>query len=200
MRLYRLYEPQSKAQKVKLMKRLGLISFIVLALSAIAFAQPRQADKVSTPTAAIKAAPASFTAKYEGGLFGFTDKEVGTLKFDDDNQRIVFLGKDQRERFGIPYTSVLVVSPQSNSVTSNTGNVVRHIPLPGAGLAGLIKKKRRYMVLQFNDPDADARGIINFKIENKELLESVIQTLGGKAKLTQRGDAYYRPRIIKTEI
>ncbi len=183
------------------MKKLVLMSFIVLSFSAIAFAQPRPVETAAKPSVAANPAPASFTAKYEGGLFGFTEKETGTLKFDDENQRIVFLGKDQKERFGIPYKSLIVVSPQSRSVTSNTGNVVRNIPLPGAGLAGaFIKEKRRYVLLQFNDPDADARGVTTFKLSSKELLDSVIQTLGEKAKMTQRGDAYYRPRVIKTDI
>ena len=182
------------------MKKLGLISFIVFALSAIAFAQPRPADRASTPSAAAKPAPVSFEAKYEGGLFGFTTREMGTLKFDDANQRIVFFDKNQKEMFGIPYSSLIVVSPQSNSVTSTTGNVIRNIPLPGAALGGLIREKKRYLMLQFSDPDADARGIVSFKLDNKELLQSVIQTLGEKAKMTQRGDAYYRPRVIKTDI
>jgi hypothetical protein len=182
------------------MKKIGLILFLILGVSAIAFGQPRPAEKSNTPSADVRPAPVTFNAKYEGGLFGFNNKEAGILKFDDDNQRIVFFGKDQKEKFGIPYASVIVVSPQSKSVTSTTGNVVRHIPLPGAGLAGLIKEKKRYMVLQFNDPDADASGTVNFKIENKELLESVIRSLGEKAKLKQRGDAYYRPRVVNTQI
>lgn len=182
------------------MKKLVLFSIFVLSLSAAAFAQPRPVERSNLPSTPAKPAPVSFEAKYEGGLFGFSEKETGTLKFDDGNQRIVFLGKNQKEKFGIPYSSLIVVSPQSNSVTSTTGNVVSHIPLPGAGLAGFIKEKRRYLVLQFSDADADARGIVNFKIENKELLDSVIQTLGEKAKLTQRGDAYYRPKAAKSEI
>ena len=52
-------------------------------------------------------------------------KEDGTLKFDDENERLVFFGKDQKEKFQIPYKSVLVIYPQSKSVTSTTGNVVR---------------------------------------------------------------------------
>jgi len=36
--------------------------------------------------------------------------------------------------------------------------------------------------------------LVNFKVDNKELLDSVIQTLGQKAQMQQRGDAYYRPR------
>jgi hypothetical protein len=94
----------------------------------------------------------------------------------------------------------MVVSPSSKSVTSTTGQVVRNIPLPGAALGGLIKEKKRYLMLQFDDPDVDARGLVNFKIENKDLLESIIQTLGQKANMTPRGDAYYRPRVPRTDI
>jgi hypothetical protein len=166
-----------------------------------AFGQPRPVDASAKPVAAsAKAAPVSFEAKYEGGMFGYNSKEVGMLKFDDDNQRLIFFGKDQKEKFSIPYKSVQVIYPQSKSVTSTTGQVVRNIPLPGAFLGGLIKEKRRYLVMHFDDPDVEARGLVNFKLENKDLLDSVIQSLAGKAKLTQRGDAYYRPKPIKNEI
>ena len=107
---------------------------------------------------------------------------------------MVFYGPDGKELFGIPYDALLVIYPQSKSVTSTTGNVVSHIPLPGAGLAGFIKEKRQYLIVQFDDPDVDAKGTVNFKIENKELLDSVIQTLAEKAALQPRGDAYYKPK------
>ncbi len=177
------------------MKKLSFLFAVLFGFSAFGFAQPRPIEKEAKPST-IKPAPASFEARYEGGMFGFTDKEAGMLKIDEANERLVFFGRDQKEMFGIPFEALLIVSPQSNSVTSTTGNVVSHIPLPGAGLASLMKEKRRYLVLQFNDPDADAKGIVNFKLDNKELLESVIETLGKKAKLTQRGDAYYRPKKI----
>ena len=183
------------------MKKFGFIALFVCALALGVAAQPRPVDRESSTAAAkIKPAPASFRAKYEGGLFGFSNKEMGTLKFDDANERIVFYNMEQKELFGIPYGSLVVVSPQSKSVTSNTGHVVRNLPLPGSILGGFIKEKRRYLILQFNDPDADMRGVVNFKLDNKELLDSVIETLGLKAKLTQRGDAYYRPRVKTTEI
>jgi hypothetical protein len=183
------------------MKKLGFIAIAIFAFALAAYAQPRPAETVAAVPVKAKPAPAAFEAKYEGGLFGFSRKEEGTLKFDDANQRIVFLGKEGKERFGIPYKSLMVVSPQSRAVTSNTGNVVSNIPLPGAGiLGGFIKEKRRYVLIQFNDPDADARGTTSFKVEDKELLDSVIQTLGEKAQLKQRGDAYYRPRPKTTEI
>lgn len=160
---------------------------------ASAFGQPRPVENARSAAKA-KPAPESFPAKYEGGMFGFNDKETGTLKFDDANDRMVFLGKEQKESFSIPYASLLVIYPQSQSVTSTTGNVISHIPLPGAGLAGFIKEKRRYLIVQFEDPDIDVKGAVNFKLEDKELLDSVLQTLADKAKLTQRGEAYYRPK------
>lgn len=172
--------------------RIISIFLLVFAAAFVVNAQPRSLE-VATKTD-VKPAPASFTARYEGGILGYNDKETGTLKFDDTNERIVFYGPDQKERFGIPYASLLIVGPSEKSVTSTAGNVVRHIPLPGAGLAGLIKSKRHYLLLQYDDPDVDAKGTTSFKIEDKDLIESVIHTLGKKAEMKQRGDAYIRPR------
>ena len=180
------------------MKKLFFAVILALCASALAFAQPRPTYKTANPN--VRQAPETFAAKYEGGLFGFGEKIAGSLKFDDANKRLVFLGKNQREMFSIPFDSLLVIYPNSNSVTSTTGSVISHIPLPGAGLAGLIKEKKRYLVVQFDDPDADVKGAVNFKLDDKELLESVIQTLGTKAELTPRGDSFYRPRTPKAVI
>src|SRR5215217_2888018 len=176
------------------MKRIYFLIVAMFLCAGAVSAQPRPVE-ASTKTVAAPSnpAPASFAAKYEGGMFGYSEKEVGTLKFDDENQRLVFFGKDQKEKFQIPYKSVLLIYPQSKSVTSTTGQVVQNIPLPGAMLGGLIKEKRRFLVLHFNDPDVEAaQGLVNFKLENKELLDSVIHSLAGKANLMQRGDAFYR--------
>ena len=165
----------------------------ILGLASFAMAQPRAIDKTPTPTK-VKPAPGSFIAKYEGGVFGFDKKEEGTLMFDDENQRLVFLGEDGKEKFGIPYDALLVVSPSQKSVTSTAGNVIKYIPLPGAGLAGLIKEKKRYLVVQFDDQDVEAKGTTSFKLDNKELLESVVHSLGNKAKMRQRGEAYIKAK------
>ena len=184
------------------MKRIYFLTVALFVCGVAVSAQPRPVE-VSSKSAAAPSnpAPASFEAKYEGGMFGFDEREVGMLKFDDENQRLVFFGKDQKEKFQIPYKSVLLIYPQSKSVTSMPGQVVQNIPLPGAALGGLMKEKRRFLVIHFSDPDVEAaRGLLNFKLDNKVLLDSVIQSLAGKANLTQRGDAYYRPKKIKNEI
>lgn len=177
------------------MKR-SIALLVLFGASALAVgAQPRPVDTAASVNPARRTAPESFEAKYQGGLFGFTEKEEGILKFDDANQRLVFLDKNKKERFHLPYKSLMTIYPQSQTVNSTAGSVIRHIPLPGAGLAGFMREKRRYLVMHFADPDVEeARGVINFKLDNKELLDSVIYTLGEKAKLVPRGDAYYRPR------
>jgi hypothetical protein len=178
-------------------KILTLLAICLFACAVMVSAQPRPVE-TKRETKPLPKAPQSFVAKYEGGMFGFNQKEEGTLKFDDENERIVFFGKDQKEKFGIPYYTMVVIYPQSQSVRSTAGQVISAIPLPGAGLAGFLREKRSYMIVHFHDIDIDTKGIVNFKVENRELLDSVLATLAEKASLKQRGDAYYRPKKTAT--
>lgn len=179
------------------MKSLIFVGLLISACSVFAGAQPRSVE-TSPQRGPVKPAPASFSAKYEGGMYGFGKKEEGTLKFDDANERLVFFGKQQKELFAIPYNSMLIVYPQSQSVQSTTGKVVSVIPYAGL-FGGFIKEKRRYLVINFDDPDVEAKGTVNFKIETAELLDSVLAKLAEEAELKQRGEAYYRPKAVKIE-
>jgi len=181
------------------MKKLLLAAAAIGVFSVVSSAQVRPMEKTPTQPAAKPQTPSSVPVKYEGGMYGFGEKSNGTLKFDDLNSRLVFYGENQKELFGIPYDSFTVIYPQSKAVTSTTGNIVKWIPLPGAGLAGFIKEKRRYLVVQFDDPDVDAKGTINFKLEDKETLDSLLLVLADKAGLQQRGDAYYKPRAARKD-
>jgi len=172
------------------MYRILLISLFGLFGVLSIGAQPRP---IAVENKNAKPAPESFAAKYEGGMFGYSDKFEGTLHFDDVNERLAFKTA-KGEIFSIPYDSLLVVYPQSQTVSTTAGSVISAIPVPGAGLAGFIREKRRYLILQINDPDTDIRAAVNFKLESKELLDSVVAALGAKAKLTQRGDAFFRPK------
>lgn len=171
---------------------------MVMISAVLSFAQVRPVESDKTQSAPVRTAPESFSAKYEGGMYGFSKKEDGTLKFDDGNERLVFMDKDQREKFAIPYKSMLVIFPQSQSVQSTTGKVVSVIPYAGL-LGGFIKEKRRYLIINFDDPDVDAKGMVNFKLDDKDLLDSVLARLATEAELKQRGDAYYRPKAVKIE-
>ena len=178
------------------MKNLLFLFTLLFAASVSAVnAQPRTVEKSTQQTSTAKTtAPTSFAAKYEGGMFGFDAKQQGTLKFDDENERFVFIGKDQKEKFAISYKAMTLVYVGTKSVRSGAATAVSVIPLPGAGLAGLIREKRRYLVIHFSDPDVEVKGAVNFKLENQQMRQSVVQTLGAKAKLTRRGDAFYRQK------
>ena len=180
------------------MKKIGLLILAIFCLGIFASAQPRMVEKKEDKKQPPAIAPQTFKAKYEGGMFGFSQKEEGTLKFDDANLRLVFFGKDNKEKFGIPYDALIVIYPNTESVQSTAGKIVQYVPY--VGLAGqFMKKKMRYLVTNFDDADMDAKGTVNFKLETPELLESVIQTLGTKAEMSARGDAFYRPKRIKSD-
>lgn len=180
-------------------KILFTLALGLFAGASYAAAQPRIVEKKPEKTQPITLAIVSFKARYEGGIFGYSEKETGTLKFDGNNQRLVFFGKNNKELFGIPYDAIQVIYPESKTVQSTGGKVMQRVPLPGAGIAGIfMKNKTRYMVINFDDPQVNARGVVNFKFDNQAMLSSAIQTLGDKAEMQQRGDAYYRPKKTPT--
>ena len=148
----------------------------------------------TTQTARQPAAPNSFAAQYQGGMFGYSKKIKGTLAYDDANKRFVFRDKDNKEILGFPYKSLNVVYGSSQSYRPTAATVASAVPSIYAIPFGFIRGKNRFLVVEFNDPDSNVKGTTSFKVANKALLESVVQTLGDKAELKQRGDAFYRPR------
>ena len=162
---------------------------------AAAYAQPRMIEKKPVKVDPAVYANVSFTAQYEGGMFGFTKKEQGSLKFDDANFRLVFMDKNNKERFGIPYSTISMIYPNATSSQSTSGKVVGAIPIPGAGIAGMMmKEKKKFLVVDFDDIELNRRGLINFKLENEQKVATAISALGEKAEMQPRGDSYYRPR------
>ena len=170
-------------------KRLFLSLTALFFLTVGSYAQPRPAEKTSDPSA-----PISYEAKYEGGIFGASGREKGTLKIDDANLRVTFYRQDGREMFSIPYEALVVVYPDSKVAMSQTGNVLSRVPVPGAALFGLMSKSSKFLIVNFDDPDINAQGVANFKFDDKKMLLAFIHSLGTKAKMTQRGDAYYRAK------
>lgn len=136
-------------------------------------------------------APKTVKAKYEGGIFGYNKKQTGTLNFDDESQRLVFRDKAQKEYISIPYKTIAAAYADTQSRRPTAASV-----LGGASIytlpALLIRKKYRYLTMQFSDPDTQVSGITSFKMDNKELLETILAAVAHKAELTPRGEAYVR--------
>jgi TonB family protein len=138
-------------------------------------------------------APSTVKAKYEGGVFGYNEKQDGTILFDDVNQRLVFRNKFGKEVFAIPYDAVLSTFADTQAKRPTAASILSSAVPYGLGLPALfIKKKYRYMTLQFEDADTRVAGVTSFKVENKQILASVVYTLATKAGLEQRGEVFVR--------
>lgn len=162
--------------------------------------RPRTIESTKEPsgesTSPAPTAPPSFKAKYEGGIVGYAKKQDGTLSFDDTNSRLLFRNKEGKEVLFIPYSAISSAYPDTQSRQPGAAKVASSVPVPyGLNIPAMfIKKKYRYLTLNFEDPDTKVNGLTSFKLANKELLTSVLQTLAGKADLTQRGDGYVRKK------
>ena len=152
---------------------------------------PAAAGTVANAPAPPVNAPKTVKAKYEGGIFGYNKKQTGTLNFDDESQRLVFRDKMQKEYISIPYKSIAAAYADTQSRRPTAASV-----LGGASIytlpALLIRKKYRYLTMQFNDPDTQVQGVTSFKMDNKEILETILAAVAHKAELTPRGEAYVR--------
>jgi len=179
--------------------RFSAILLLLGALTTGAYSQrPRNVDpspsSKTTPTPA--PAPQTVKAKYEGGLIGYTKKQEGTLTFDDVNHRLLFRNKQQKEVLFIPYQAISATYPDTQSRRPTAATVLGSVPAPyGLNIpAWFIKKKYRYLTINFDDPDTNRAGITSFKLSNKETVASVMSSLADKAGLTQRGDGYIRKK------
>jgi hypothetical protein len=183
------------------------ILFTLLLLGALytgAFAQrPRTIDpepaKTTTPARAT-AAPSNVKAKYEGGYFGYNKTMQGTLSFDDTNERLVFKDSKTPKEISMPYESLTSAYADTKKKQPAAATVASNVPSIYSLPARFIKTKVRYLTLQYNDPDSHVSGIMSFKIENKELLESVLASLAQKAGMTLRGDVYVKKRDDSSQL
>lgn len=139
-------------------------------------------------------APQTVKAKYEGGVFGYNKKMEGTLSFDDANQRLVFRNEKQKEILFVPYNALTGAYADTHSVRPTAATIAGSIPSIYALPANFIKTKVRYLTLQYSDPDSKVAGVTSFRLENKDILDSVLYTLANKSALTRRGDVYIKKK------
>jgi TonB family protein len=166
-------------------------------MGSAAWAQrPRISDTATTSEDTKTAeAPLSVKAKYEGGVFGYNQKQDGTLTFDDVNQRLLFTNKYQKEVLFIPYSAVTSTFGDTQARRPTAATIISQSVPYGLGLPALfIKKKYQYLTLQYDDQTTRVSGITSFKLENKETLAMTVTALAGKAGLTQRGEIFVRER------
>ena len=173
---------------------------ILLIIAAVAFGQrPRtstsqdSADN-STNMPTPPPAPATVKAKYEGGVFGYNKKMEGTVNFDDQSGRFVFRDSKGKEILFVPYKSISGAYGDTHKVRPAAATVAGAIPSIYALPAHFIKTKVRYLTLQYSDPDSNVTGVTSFRLENKDILDSVLFTLAAKAGLNRRGEVFVRKK------
>jgi hypothetical protein len=161
-----------------------------------AFAQrPRTSEPEPAKTGSGPApAPKTVKAKYEGGVFGYNKTMEGTLTFDDDNNRLLFKDKKPPKEISIPYDAITSAFADTQKRQPRAATIAGHIPTIYSLPAHFIRKKVRYLTLQYSDPDSRVNGITSFKLENKEVLAQVLATLAQKSGMQQRGDIYVKKR------
>ncbi|SRR6266404_6185842 len=138
-------------------------------------------------------APQTVKAKYEGGVFGYNKKMDGTLNFDEANRRLVFKNDKQKEILFVPYNAITAVYGDTHAVRPSAATIASNIPYIGFP-ASFIKTKVRYLALQYDDPDSKVSGVTSFRLENKDILDSVLNTLAGKAGLNKRGNVFVKKK------
>jgi len=154
--------------------------------------------RVSAPVP--PAPPKVVPAKYMGGFASYRKKQEGMLTFDDRNQRLVFRDKDEKEVISISYDAVMVAFAD-HETRRLMGNGTQQAVLGTAGILGLpgllFKKKFEYLTIQFEDPETYLRGTTQFKLKNKDIIDSMAYALAQRAGLIQQGAIYTRRRVIQ---
>src|ERR1044071_9412606 len=140
---------------------------------------PQQDSQDTAPkvrTVAPPAPPKVVPAKYMGGFAGMRKKQEGMLNFDDRNRRLIFRDKNEKEIISISYDAVNLAFADSQT-RRRMGNGTQSVVLGGAGILGLpallLKKKFQYLTIEFEDPDTSLKGTTQFKLANRELIDSV---------------------------
>jgi hypothetical protein len=150
----------------------------------------------SNPSAkpAIPAAPKSVKAKYEGGVFGYTKTMEGTLLFDDANNQLLFQDNKSAKQINIPYAAITSAFSDTKKVQPKAATIAGAVPTIYSLPAQFIKTKVRYLTIQYSDLDTRVSGITSFKLENREIIESLLAALAEKSGMTLRGDIYVKKR------
>src|SRR5688572_28762564 len=172
-----------------------LALFFVVNALLVAAQRPRTADDPNRVVTPPPPAPPTVKAKYEGGVFGYTKKKTGKLTIDSTNNRLVFSDGKGKEMFHIPFGSITGAFGDSKFVRPAAATVISHVPIFRVGVpVSYIKTKVRYLTIQYDDPDSKAAGVTSFRLDNKDLIDSVLYTVATQAGLKKRGDIYVRKK------
>ena len=150
------------------MKSIVLMILMFVTASAVVAQRPRETDKQPENKPKPAPAPNSIKAKYEGGVFGYNKTMEGMLTFDDANRRLLFKDRKSPKEIHIPYDAIASAFADTQKRRPAAATVVephsQHFALP----AHFIKKKVRYLTVQYSDQDTKVNGITSFNCRTKK--------------------------------
>ena len=162
------------------------------ALLTGAYAQRPRTMEADTSAKTTAPAPTTVKAKYEGGVFGYTKTMEGTLTLDDANEQLLFREKNGDKQINIPYSALTSAFADTQKKQPKAATIAGSVPTIFTMPAQFIKTKVRYLTLQYNDPDSQQSGITSFKLQNLEVVHSVLAALAEKSGMVKRGDIYVK--------
>ena len=111
------------------------------------------------------------------------------------------LGHESSNSLKPPIDQKLITGVQLHARRSKTTDSrVMKLDLTIPGQSNVMRKlkksilKVRYLTIQFEDPDSKVSGVTSFKLENKDMLEAVLDALAQKTGMTRRGDIYVKKK------
>ncbi|HEY6806170.1 MAG TPA: hypothetical protein VI306_21505 [Pyrinomonadaceae bacterium] len=178
------------------MKLIGTMLLLGALVPTVYAQRPRALESEPAQKTTTAPAPSSVKAKYEGGVFGYTKTMEGSLMLDDGNNQLLFKDKKTAKQIHIPYNAVTSAFADTQKRQPKAATVASNVPLIYSLPAHFIKTKVRYLTIQYSDPDTLQSGITSFKLENKDVLNSVLVSLAEKTGMTLRGDIYVKKRDV----
>ncbi len=172
------------SEKVGASKRIGALSLVFcLSLQPLAAAQPTE----------------MFRVKYIGGHPEVAKKHQGNVLFDNERQELVFVTiKDQRKLFAVPYRHITVVSADDKARRRIKETVILGVTLIGVFALPLLlsKKKMRFVLVEYRDPESQSGGALLFRVKRRHKLGMMVAT-AEKADLERRSeDIFAREGVV----
>jgi hypothetical protein len=174
------------------MRLIGSLLLVGTLVAGVYAQRPRTMDPEPAKPTATRPAPSKVKAKYEGGVFGYRKTMEGTLSFDDENNQLLFKDQKTPKEIHIPYEALTSAFADTQKRQPKAATVAGAVPVLFTLPAHFIKTKVRYLTLQYNDVDSKMSGITSFKLENADILHSVLLRLVEKTGMSQRGDIYVK--------
>lgn len=178
------------------MRFIGSLLLLGALLSGAYAQRPRTMEADPSQKTTTAPAPTSVKAKYEGGVFGYTKTMEGTLTLDDANEQLLFKDKKGTKQINIPYASLTSAFADTQKKQPKAATIAGAVPTIFTMPAQFIKTKVRYLTLQYSDPDSHQNGVTSFKLENAQVLNSVLVALAEKSGMTLRGDIYVKKKEV----